>query len=148
MVKALEDVVVKYDGTVRDGYNNIVQFLYGEDGMDGACVETQMFDFIKDSESVFKKRFGYTDKELKTFSKKERSLLNQEFIDLKEGAEALRHINQSREPASAKISDCWIPLPVNVRRITWNVQKTIESGGPVLSEIEILLLWFLARLKK
>ena len=32
LIKALEDVIVKYDGTVRDSQNNIVQRLYGEDG--------------------------------------------------------------------------------------------------------------------
>jgi DNA-directed RNA polymerase II subunit RPB1 len=29
LIKALEDVIVKYDGTVRDSQNNIVQRLYG-----------------------------------------------------------------------------------------------------------------------
>ena len=33
LVKALENVIVKSDGTVRDG-NNIIQFVYGNDGLD------------------------------------------------------------------------------------------------------------------
>ncbi len=35
LVKALEDVMVKYDGTVRNSLGHVVQFAYGEDGMDG-----------------------------------------------------------------------------------------------------------------
>ena len=37
----MEDVMLKYDGTVRNSKKMIVQFRYGEDGMDGALVEHQ-----------------------------------------------------------------------------------------------------------
>lgn len=33
LANALQDVKVEYDGTVRDGAGNIIQFLYGEDGI-------------------------------------------------------------------------------------------------------------------
>jgi DNA-directed RNA polymerase II subunit RPB1 len=29
LVKSLEDIVIKYDGTVRDSCNNLLQKLYG-----------------------------------------------------------------------------------------------------------------------
>ncbi|MAH47815.1 hypothetical protein CMI37_18480 [Candidatus Pacearchaeota archaeon] len=34
LANALQDLVIAYDGTVRDASNNIVQFLYGFDGLD------------------------------------------------------------------------------------------------------------------
>ena len=34
MVKVLEDISVKYDGTVRNASGSIIQWAYGEDGMD------------------------------------------------------------------------------------------------------------------
>ena len=34
LANALQDLVVAYDGTVRDASNNIVQFIYGLDGLD------------------------------------------------------------------------------------------------------------------
>ncbi|MFH1307647.1 MAG: DNA-directed RNA polymerase subunit A' [archaeon] len=34
LANALQDLKVEYDGTVRDASGNIVQFLYGEDGID------------------------------------------------------------------------------------------------------------------
>ena len=40
LIKALEDVMVKYDGTVRDCAGNIIEFLYGEDGMVGEYIES------------------------------------------------------------------------------------------------------------
>ncbi|KAK8569282.1 hypothetical protein V6N12_007812 [Hibiscus sabdariffa] len=32
-VNAIEDIMVKYDGTVRNSLGDVIQFLYGEDGM-------------------------------------------------------------------------------------------------------------------
>ncbi len=34
LINALQDLYVAYDGTVRDSQDNIVQFMYGEDGVD------------------------------------------------------------------------------------------------------------------
>jgi DNA-directed RNA polymerase subunit A' len=34
LVSALQDLKIEYDGTVRDASNNIVQFIYGDDGKD------------------------------------------------------------------------------------------------------------------
>jgi DNA-directed RNA polymerase II subunit RPB1 len=42
LVKAMEDLKVGYDGTVRNSNGDVVQFLYGEDGMDGAAMEKQV----------------------------------------------------------------------------------------------------------
>jgi len=47
LIKALEDVMVKYDGTVRTSKNVIIQFLYGEDGLAGEHFETIKIDLYK-----------------------------------------------------------------------------------------------------
>ena len=46
LIKALEDIIVRYDGTVRDAAGNVVQFLYGEDGMNAEYVEKQLIDLV------------------------------------------------------------------------------------------------------
>ena len=43
LVKALEDVMVCYDGTVCNTLRDLIQFVYGEDGMDG-IIEWQNID--------------------------------------------------------------------------------------------------------
>ena len=40
LVKALEDLCVEYDGTVRTSNKNIVQFIYGDDGLDPIMMAT------------------------------------------------------------------------------------------------------------
>jgi hypothetical protein len=39
LIKGLEDIMVKYDGTVRTSREMLIQFLYGEDGMAGEHFE-------------------------------------------------------------------------------------------------------------
>ncbi|KAF2662397.1 beta and beta-prime subunits of DNA dependent RNA-polymerase [Lophiostoma macrostomum CBS 122681] len=57
LVKALEDVMVKYDGTVRNSMGDIVEFVYGEDGLDGAHIEKQNLDIIMCSTAKFREKF-------------------------------------------------------------------------------------------
>ncbi len=47
LVKAMEDCKVSYDMTVRNANGNIVQFLYGEDGMDAIKIESQPVPYIE-----------------------------------------------------------------------------------------------------
>lgn len=41
LVKAMEDAKVYYDNTVRNAAGMIIQYIYGEDGMDGTKIELQ-----------------------------------------------------------------------------------------------------------
>lgn len=53
LIKAMEDVLVSYDRTVRSCGGDIVQFLYGEDGMAGEYVEDLFLPLMKmDHESM------------------------------------------------------------------------------------------------
>lgn len=47
LVKAMEDISVAYDGTVRTAEGLVVQFRYGHDGLDGIAIEKQDFPFFK-----------------------------------------------------------------------------------------------------
>jgi DNA-directed RNA polymerase II subunit RPB1 len=57
LVKALEDCSVKYDGTIRNSLGDILQFIYGEDGLDGQFIERQKVDVIKCSDKQFEEGF-------------------------------------------------------------------------------------------
>ncbi|KAI8222976.1 DNA-directed RNA polymerase II subunit RPB1 [Colletotrichum sp. SAR 10_98] len=57
LVKALEDVSAKYDGTVRNSLGDILQFLYGEDGLDAIYIEKQRMDHLNMSDKKFADRF-------------------------------------------------------------------------------------------
>jgi hypothetical protein len=38
----LEDATICYDGTVRNSLGNLVQFVHGDDGMDGALLRSSI----------------------------------------------------------------------------------------------------------
>ena len=46
LMKAMEDIMVDYDNTVRNSNGQIVQFLYGEDGIDPTMIERQKFETV------------------------------------------------------------------------------------------------------
>jgi DNA-directed RNA polymerase beta' subunit len=48
MVKVMEDVQIRYDGTVRNSQGSIIQWAYGDDGLDRTCTVVN-----KDGESEF-----------------------------------------------------------------------------------------------
>jgi DNA-directed RNA polymerase II subunit RPB1 len=47
LVKSLEDLMVRYDMTVRNNKDKIVQFIYGEDGFDPIKVENQILPLVQ-----------------------------------------------------------------------------------------------------
>ena len=47
LVKAMEDAKIYYDNTVRNAGGTIIQYIYGEDGMDGCKIENQYIPYIE-----------------------------------------------------------------------------------------------------
>ena len=57
LIKALEDVQVKYDGTVRTSRDQVIQFIYGEDGLDATHIENLEIPLLKMDNSQMTKTF-------------------------------------------------------------------------------------------
>ena len=58
LVKAMEDLVTQYDGSVRDSRMNIVQMHYGEDGTNATKIESASLGLQKLSEDELLKQYG------------------------------------------------------------------------------------------
>ncbi|KAK0546951.1 DNA-directed RNA polymerase II core subunit rpo21 [Tilletia horrida] len=145
LIKALEDVMVCYDGTVRNSTNSIVQFAYGEDGLDGAMVERQYLITHQLSDADFRKRFrvdlheggykkGTLQPGLSDWSQELQDLLDDEFTQLEKDRETLR-----REIFKHERNE--VMLPLNVSRLIMNARQQfhIDSRKPSdLSPAEII----------
>lgn len=59
LIKAMESVMVKYDGTVRNQVEQLVQLRYGEDGLDAVHVEFQTMPTLKPSNRAFERQFKF-----------------------------------------------------------------------------------------
>lgn len=107
LVKAMEDVVVAYDSTVRTSNGFVLQFLYGEDGMDGTLVERQNVDLIlMDNESICTKL----------------SDIPQEQAQLQSDRDYLRKIKSTL--------DTTMQMPVHIRRLV-DRAKNMVVGTPM-----------------
>lgn len=58
LVKAMEDLVIQNDGTVRDANMNILQFHYGEDGINSTKIESQSLALGGLSDEEIDRDFG------------------------------------------------------------------------------------------
>ena len=59
LMKALEDLGVRYDWSVRNANDIILQFFYGGDGFDASRLEVQKFDYLTLSDDKFRKIYRY-----------------------------------------------------------------------------------------
>ena len=60
LIKAMEDLVVQYDGTVRDARGKIVQFHYGEDGVNSTKIESASLKLESLTEDDIRTSYGMT----------------------------------------------------------------------------------------
>ena len=81
IIKALEDVMVKYDGTVRTSTGNILQFLYGEDGMAGELIEDQKIETLNMDNEKLRHTFKFFEDDDATPEKMAQTL--KKFMDRK-----------------------------------------------------------------
>ena len=59
LIKAMESVQAKYDGTVRNQVEQLIQLRYGEDGLAGEFVEFQNVPSLKPSNKAFETKFKF-----------------------------------------------------------------------------------------
>lgn len=147
LVKALEDVMVKYDGTVRNALGHVVQFAYGEDGMDALGIERQDLEIMKMNDAQFQKRYRF---DLSGSNKDDRTLLRRILrpdtlatMDLDETRAAVEaefaQLSKDRHELRTFIfpsgESSW-PLPANLRRIVQNAQ--VQYGCSDRSKVDLL----------
>ncbi|KAK4346968.1 hypothetical protein RND71_033307 [Anisodus tanguticus] len=133
LVKAMEDIMVKYDGTVRNSLGDVIQFLYGEDGMDAVWIETQKLDSLKAKKTTFDDMYAY---EIDDPNWNPNYMLPEAVEDLK-GIREIRSVfdaevqklEADRHQLGTEIAvtgdNSW-PLPVNIQRLVLNAQKTFK----------------------
>lgn len=58
LIKAMEDLTVQFDGSVRDARGKIVQFYYGEDGVNSTKIESASLKLESLSETDIRNSYG------------------------------------------------------------------------------------------
>ncbi|KAG5945840.1 hypothetical protein E4U59_005038 [Claviceps monticola] len=156
LVKALEDLSAQYDGTVRNSLGDVVQFLYGEDGLDAMCIEKQSLGILKMSDAAFENKFRLDLANPPNWFKKDyeygnelagdkesMDLLDTEWDALLSDRRVVRVINRS------KMGEEMMQLPLNIGRMietakrVFNVRATDRSNlrpVDVIPQVQNLLI--------
>jgi len=136
LIKAMEDVMVKYDGTVRTSREQIIQFLYGEDGLAGEHIEDMKIDLLKMDNATVEKNHKFLPSKLnerevqatlsKTMEEENvQAVLNDTALILKleqEYKQILRDRDDLRYDIFRNCEDS-IHIGVNVPRLLWNAKE-------------------------
>ncbi|CAG9765945.1 unnamed protein product [Ceutorhynchus assimilis] len=144
LIKAMESVMVNYDGTVRNSVGQLIQLRYGEDGLCGEMVEFQNLPTIKLSTKSFEKKYRFDPSNERYLRKvfnediiKEImssgdviAELEKEWEQLQKDREALRQIFPS--------GDTRVVLPCNLQRMIWNVQKIFHINKKSTTDLSPL----------
>ncbi|KAK9455699.1 hypothetical protein V1511DRAFT_310865 [Dipodascopsis uninucleata] len=141
LVKALEDVSVQYDCTVRNSLGDILQFVYGEDGLDATYVEKQSLDSMSGSNERFEQRYKIDlmdpARTLKPTllecgndiigDSETQKVLDEEYEQLCADRKFLRTVFKNGD-------DAW-PLPVNIQRVIRNSQQIFHLNRQKASDL-------------
>ncbi|KAJ2666266.1 DNA-directed RNA polymerase II core subunit rpo21, partial [Coemansia sp. RSA 1285] len=152
LVKALEDIMCHYDGTIRNSLGQVVQFVYGEDGMDGCHIETQRLVSLLPSDNEFEKMYKVNVMDhgaifkpgslefsiLKNIEGNDtvQRVLDEEYAQVQNDRQTLR--NFIIRDINAKQ-----PLPLNINRLIGIAQRTfnIDKRKPSnLNPVEVVNL--------
>ena len=139
LIKALEDVQVKYDATVRTSRDQVLQFLYGEDGMAAERIEDLSIPLIRMDNRKMDTEFRFFPSAADHAERKAKlkesvlddvvdgmgeaeldeiaTLLDEEFQQLEADREALRTV------IHLPGDDDKVHLPVDVPRLLWTARE-------------------------
>ena len=144
LVKALEDIMVCYDGTVRNSLGDLIQLVYGEDGMDGAFIENQYIETFNLTDKQFEHSYrvdvtdpaggflpGALQVGIDDSSLELQARLDEEYKQLVEDRRLLREfVFAGSDPANAHC------LPVNVNRIAQNALQIFRIDRRKPSDLD------------
>ena len=127
LVKAMEDCKVGYDGSVRNASGAIVQFLYGDDGMDACKIESQKIPYIEMKPEQLLTEYLWTDHTTPALAKR----LENHY----------RRIMADRDFVISKMfkghAESTVAYPVSLFR-TINIARGLNVGGSELEPDHVL----------
>ena len=119
LVKSMESIMVKYDGTVRNQTEQLIQFSYGEDGLAGEYLEFQSILSLTTSDKEFERLCKFDSTE---------QILDDEWEQLCRDRTILREIFPHGD-------DSRIVLPCNIERSIVNAQKKYHISNRTRTDL-------------
>jgi DNA-directed RNA polymerase II subunit RPB1 len=119
LMKALEDLHIAYDGTVRNANGNIIQFIYADSNINSVCLSKQKLNIINMNNMEIEKMYKFTDDEMKNYkSFKNNNKLYEQMVNIRDD---LRYIQQKATMNYIVVTDIFM-LPVNFQILITNIK--------------------------
>ena len=147
LIKGLEDLSIKYDMTNRNSKNVIIQYIYGENGIEQSKQTQLLIEMLAMNNNQVAEVYGFTSDEISKMEKKlklkDLSKLNKEYIvKIKNFRDKLRIIQQVSNNNYKVLEEKYF-LPINLVRIVQDYSTNNEnielSPTYILDSIEELL---------
>ena len=131
LIKGLEDLSVKYDGTVRLPNNTLIQYVYGENGINQLTQTEVNLNFVEYSNKELENEYAFTKTEIKKLKKslKVSNLenFNKKYVSMmKKNRDYLREICFKFTLDYKNIQNNFM-LPVNIYRLTQEYSNEKEK---------------------
>lgn len=148
LVKAMEDLTVQYDGSVRDSRMNVVQFKYGEDGINATKIESVSLGLTKLSDAEIRRDYGLEGVDLAPFMA-EGTLRGEDADALASFADKViadrtmlvEGINKSRQ-------DTALYAPVNLERIILNTATQFRLDKSAAGKTDLTPVYVLQGIER
>ena len=122
LVKALEDMSVRYDGTVRNANDLIVQYVYGENGINQLTQTSIKLNIVNYNNKAIAEKLAFDSNQVKELTSKLKNKniekFNKEFIEkMISFRDELRRIQRISALNYKTLTDKYM-IPVNLNRLT------------------------------
>lgn len=141
LVKSFEDIMIKYDGTVRNANNYVLQYIYGDSGADTITQYEYTIQFMNMDNEELEKNYIFSKEELADvkFSEKENKELFEKYKQMRN--HIMKCVRKAKLNYIAKLDNYMIPVNLT-RIIATNKEKSDKKDLTpkyILEKIEELL---------
>jgi len=147
MIKALEDIMVTYDGTIRTSNNVILQIIYGDNQLDQTMQKNIPLHTLAMGITKLKLKYLFTDNEIdklienKNITNKEKNIFitkNKEFYDkLKHNRDLMRQYQLKARTNYVNLQEMYFQ-PVNYNRIINDIKNFYNQDEEQLSPFYVI----------
>ncbi len=140
LIKGLEDIKVEYDMTVRNNKGRIVQFAYGDDGIDATRVENQTVPIVGMSVEDLYMHYDIGDGMSEIFTKPAANRMKREKVEMQGYCQ--KYINMMIDHRKLVIESVFrnkdenmVKLPVSFANCVSNIQGQLSLGSNSIVDI-------------
>ena len=140
IIKSMEDILVTYDGTVRNHMGKIVQFAYGDNGFDSCKVENQIIPLVEMSIEDIYMRYDISVSDKHPFTKETKTKISRQTKSLK--SKCQNYIDKMMVNRDLLVNNIFagkndnkVRLPVSFVHIIANVHGQLDLNANMMVDI-------------